>query len=87
MSDIQIIPYDNKTGRVETGAVQFGEDWPGLFIRGDNCMGYMMHVMTLEHALADNKEFHVQMALSSLRSIFGEPLNPPPNPPKESEPK
>lgn len=23
--------------RVETGAVQFGDDWPGLFIRGDNC--------------------------------------------------
>lgn len=23
--------------RVETGAVQFGDDWPGLFIRGDMC--------------------------------------------------
>jgi hypothetical protein len=22
--------------RVETGAIQFGDDWPGLFIRGDN---------------------------------------------------
>jgi len=22
-------------GRVDTGAVQFGEDWPGVFIRGD----------------------------------------------------
>lgn len=21
---------------VESGAVQFGEDWPGLFLRGDN---------------------------------------------------
>lgn len=24
--------------RVETGAIQFGDDWPGLFIRGDNAM-------------------------------------------------
>ena len=24
--------------RVETGAVQFGNDWPGLFIRGDDCL-------------------------------------------------
>jgi len=24
--------------RVETGAVQFGEDWPGLFVRGDDCL-------------------------------------------------
>ena len=23
-------------GRVETGPVQFGDDWPGLFVRGDN---------------------------------------------------
>ena len=22
--------------RVETGAIQFGEDWPGLFVRGDD---------------------------------------------------
>ncbi len=27
------------TGRIETGAIRFGDDWPGLFIRGDNCMG------------------------------------------------
>lgn len=26
--------------RVETGVVQFGEDWPGLFIRGDNAAMY-----------------------------------------------
>jgi hypothetical protein len=23
--------------RVETGALRFGDDWPGLFIRGDDC--------------------------------------------------
>jgi hypothetical protein len=27
--------------RMETGAIQFGDDWPGLFIRGDNCLGIM----------------------------------------------
>jgi hypothetical protein len=26
-------------GRVETGAVQFGQDVPGLFIRGGDCIG------------------------------------------------
>lgn len=24
--------------RIETGPVQFGDDWPGVFIRGDNAM-------------------------------------------------
>lgn len=26
--------------RVETGAVRFGSDWPGVFIRGDNAAYY-----------------------------------------------
>jgi len=25
--------------RIETGVVQFGEDWPGIFIRGDQAIG------------------------------------------------
>jgi hypothetical protein len=36
MSKVQQIPYEPAEGRIETGAVQFGKDWPGLFIRGDN---------------------------------------------------
>jgi len=28
--------------RVETGSIQFGEDWPGYFLRGDNA-GYIAH--------------------------------------------
>lgn len=28
--------------RVETGPVQFNEDWPGVFIRGDRAMYYSM---------------------------------------------
>lgn len=31
-------------GRVETGPVQFGNDWPGIFIRGDNAYGYAMEL-------------------------------------------
>ena len=30
--------YPSQNPRVETGAVQFGDDWPGLFVRGDNAM-------------------------------------------------
>ena len=28
------------SGRPETGALKFGDDWPGLFIRGDTAMAY-----------------------------------------------
>ena len=33
--------------RVETGVVQFGDDWPGVFIRGDNAFGYALHLRYL----------------------------------------
>lgn len=28
--------------RPETGPMQFGDDWPGVFIRGDNAFHYAM---------------------------------------------
>ena len=34
--------------RVETGTIKFGDDWPGVFIRGDNAFGY---TQTLKMAL------------------------------------
>lgn len=33
--------------RVETGAVQFGDDWPGLFVRGDDCFALALAWYTL----------------------------------------
>jgi len=36
---IQKLNKPENLDRVETGPVQFGDDWPGYFIRGDNCAG------------------------------------------------
>lgn len=33
--------------RIETGAVQFGDDWPIVAIRGDNVMWYCMQLNLL----------------------------------------
>ena len=30
--------------RVETGPLQINDDWPGLFIRGDNAFHYAAHL-------------------------------------------
>lgn len=30
--------------RVETGPIQFGDDWPGTFIRGDHSAHFAMHL-------------------------------------------
>lgn len=30
--------------RIESGPIQFGDDWPGLFLRGDDCFHYASHL-------------------------------------------
>lgn len=37
---IQTLPQPENQPRIETGVVQFGDDWPGVFIRGDNACIY-----------------------------------------------
>ena len=39
MKEIQKLEPQPK--RVESGVVQFGDDWPGVFIRGDHALGYV----------------------------------------------
>lgn len=36
-------------GRVETGPIQFGDDWPGVFIRGDNALAFAHHLRSVLH--------------------------------------
>lgn len=38
LSEEKIRQLPEQSPRVETGAVQFGSDWPGIFIRGDNAI-------------------------------------------------
>lgn len=33
--------------RPETGAMQFGDDWPGVFIRGDNAINMVLNLKLL----------------------------------------
>jgi len=43
MTEITQVP-PLPTGRPETGPMQFGDDWPGVFIRGDNALWNAMMV-------------------------------------------
>jgi len=45
MTDIRQLPAQQE--RVETGPVQFGDDWPGAFIRGDHAGWYAMQIKRL----------------------------------------
>lgn len=53
-SDIQYVAK-LEGGRPETGAMQFGDDWPGVFIRGDNAVHFAMHLQSAIADLPDSK--------------------------------
>lgn len=53
--------------RVETGPVQFGDDWPGLFIRGDNVGWYAMAV---KRAADESSDTVNRSALRCLHSML-----------------
>jgi hypothetical protein len=58
---------DRPTPRPETGPMQFGDDWPGLFIRGDNAAGYSL---ALNMAIDATKDPLTLAQLRSLRSLL-----------------
>lgn len=64
---IQILPPPTDLPRVETGAVQFGDDWPGLFIRGDNAYSLMMWIRRLTERLTHHSDPDVADALRQLK--------------------
>lgn len=43
--------------RMSTGAIQFGEDWPGVFIRGDEAIGYGTMIDFLLSAAEQDEQF------------------------------
>jgi hypothetical protein len=50
------IPFRGGSGRTPTGAMQFEQDWPGLFIRGDDAIGLLNEFrlimnVALEHGI------------------------------------
>lgn len=48
---ICILQMPENMNRVETGVIQFGDDWPGVFIRGDNACHMAMLMRTAAQSL------------------------------------
>ncbi|MFO0788062.1 MAG: hypothetical protein U0805_01305 [Pirellulales bacterium] len=71
MSDavLQHIPIADQHRRVESGAVQLGEDWPGLFLRGDDAIRLMYHIRSLEKLFARADDWFERQACHELVSL------------------
>lgn len=79
--------------RMETGPVRFGDDWAGVFIRGDAAQGYAMAIAGLLLRAGPAEDFvgalddHTMEGLASLLVSCREPCENattvPPCPPQE----
>jgi hypothetical protein len=56
--------------RVETGALQFGDDWPGLFIRGNDCIQYASMLRFASRVLRENNKPIIPNRLEELADII-----------------
>lgn len=54
MADVKPRIFPAAEPRVECGAIQFGDDWPGTFIRGDSAFAYATYLeIVLDASKAD----------------------------------
>jgi hypothetical protein len=57
--NIQKLQVDlGEDARIETGVVQFNSDWPGVFIRGDNAVGYASCLEQALNILKSQSDLH-----------------------------
>lgn len=71
---IRVLKVENLNGRVETGPLQFNDDWPGIFIRGDNALYYSFLLNQLIAKFEKEKESalnFIELAeLYNLKKLF-----------------
>ena len=55
MKEILQIPLPGGSGQARTGAVHFQDDWPGIFIRGDDAIALLQEIRAMQRALRARK--------------------------------
>ncbi len=63
------IPMPGSSGETPTGAIQFQNDWPGLFIRGDQEIVLLSRIRGLQKRLANHPDAVVAACLIELGKI------------------
>ncbi len=60
------IPFPGNSGDTPTGAMQFQDDWPGLFVRGDDAIKLRSAIQQLADRLAGHHDVVVASSLARL---------------------
>ena len=72
MSDRRItqIPFPGNSGVTPTGAMQFQDDWPGLFIRGDVAIYLLSEIERLDKLLREKCKAELHSILHGIAEII-----------------
>jgi hypothetical protein len=68
-SKITKIPFPGSSGETPSGAMQFKNDWPGLFIRGDDAVSLAANIRGLQQRLSTQADPVVAAVLIQLGHI------------------
>ena len=63
------IPFRGNSAQTPTGAMQFENDWPGLFLRGDSAIAPRSTIRSLQQRLASHPDSTVGALLIQLGQI------------------
>ena len=55
--------------RVETGPVRFGDDWPGIFIRGDDVLRFVLALEVTLDRLPDASFLREALSEETVKSL------------------
>jgi len=55
--------------RIDTGALQFGNDWPGLFIRGDHALHFAYKLNKILTIIKENKEVMKKLSFETIDGL------------------
>jgi hypothetical protein len=64
------IPIPGSSGQTPTGAMQFQDDWPGLFIRGDDAISLLGELRRLEPLLREKCGTGLPWKLSEVAAMI-----------------
>lgn len=59
-----------KQHRAETGPMQFGEDWKGVFIRGDNAFAFAQYLKAILPHISFTNDFFAKGYIEELIRIL-----------------
>lgn len=71
-SEVKIRSFPSEIQRVETGPIQFGDDWPGTFLRGDTAAGYALYLSQMLKWVEQQPGHIDPFVLGPVRSLLGD---------------